>query len=70
MNTGSGRVLNPSQPNPRLRYEWDRGSDYELDTRLPAALAALVPEEELLHPDHRLFQIAHLITPCATSKTR
>ncbi|MFJ9968664.1 hypothetical protein [Streptomyces avermitilis] len=58
----SARVLNPSQTNPRLRYEWDRGSEYELDTRLPVALEALIPEEELLHPDHRLFQIVHLIT--------
>ncbi|MFI7602461.1 hypothetical protein [Actinoplanes sp. NPDC049681] len=56
------RVLNPAQPDPLLRYEYDRGSNYEEDTRLTTALAALVPEGELHHPDHRFFQVMHLIT--------
>lgn len=61
----AGRVLNPSQANPLLRYEYDRGSNYEEDTRLTAALSALVPEAELHHPDHRFFQIVHLVTEYA-----
>ncbi len=56
------RTLNPSQSNPRLRYEFDRGSGYESELRLTAALAALIPEDELLHSDHRFFQIVHLLT--------
>jgi tryptophan 2,3-dioxygenase len=56
------RTLNPSQSNPRLRYEFDRGSGYETEIRLTAALSALIPEDELLHSDHRFFQIVHLLT--------
>ncbi|AEV87073.1 hypothetical protein ACWT_6056 [Actinoplanes sp. SE50] len=56
------RLLNPAQPDPLLRYEYDRGSNYEQDTRLTTALAALVPEAELHHPDHRFFQVLHLVT--------
>jgi tryptophan 2,3-dioxygenase len=56
------RTLNPSQSNPRLRYEFDRGSGYETELRLTAALSALIPEDELLHSDHRFFQIVHLLT--------
>jgi tryptophan 2,3-dioxygenase len=61
----AGRVLNPAEPNPLLRYEYDRGSNYELDTRLTTALSALVPEAELHHADHRFFQVLHLITEYA-----
>jgi tryptophan 2,3-dioxygenase len=56
------RTLNPSQTNPRLRYEFDRGSGYETEIRLTTALSALIPEDELLHSDHRFFQIVHLLT--------
>ncbi|MEV6628580.1 hypothetical protein AB0M83_29190 [Amycolatopsis sp. NPDC051106] len=56
------RTLNPAQSNPRLRYEFDRGSGYETEIRLTAALSALIPEDELLHSDHRFFQIVHLLT--------
>ena len=56
------RTLNPSQSNSRLRYEFDRGSGYELEIRVTEALAALIPEDELLHSDHRFFQIVHLLT--------
>lgn len=56
------RVLNPDEPDPLLRYEYERGSNYEIDTRLSVALAALVPEAELTTPDHRFFQLVHLIT--------
>jgi tryptophan 2,3-dioxygenase len=59
------KVLNPSQPVALLRYEYDRGSNYEDDTRVITALSALVPEEELHHPDHRFFQLVHLITEYA-----
>jgi hypothetical protein len=55
-------VLNPSEPNPLLRYEYDRGSNYEVDSQLTLVLDALVPEDELISPDHRFFQIVHLIT--------
>jgi tryptophan 2,3-dioxygenase len=58
----SGKVLNPAQPNPLLRYEYDRGSNYEEDTRLATALSALVPEAELHSRDHRFFQVMHLVT--------
>jgi len=60
-----GRVLNPAQPVPLLRYEYDRGSSYEIDTGIAIALSALVPEAELHHPDHRFFQLVHLITEYA-----
>ncbi|WP_238009388.1 hypothetical protein KZZ52_26205 [Dactylosporangium sp. AC04546] len=58
-------TLNPSQPNARLRYEYDRGTGYETELRLTEALAALVPGDELVHQDHRLFQLVHLITEYA-----
>lgn len=58
----SARVLNPHQANHLLRFIYDNGSDYEHEIRLTEALAALVPESDLLHTDHRLFQIIHLIT--------
>lgn len=54
-------VLNPSEPNPLLRFEYDRGSNYEMDTRITLAMAALVPEAELINSDHRMFQIVHLV---------
>jgi len=59
------KTLNPSQQNPRLRYEYDRGSGYEAELRLTQALSALVPTDDLIHPDHRLFQVSHLITEYA-----
>ncbi|AND15261.1 hypothetical protein [Rathayibacter tritici] len=55
-------ILNPSEPDPQLRYEYDRDSNYERDTRVTIALSALVPGDELHHPDHRFFQLIHLIT--------
>ncbi|MEU8461622.1 hypothetical protein [Streptomyces sp. NPDC029003] len=54
-------VLNPDEPNPLLRFEYDRGSNYESDTRITTAMAALVPEAELHNSDHRMFQIVHLV---------
>ncbi|WP_327147683.1 hypothetical protein [Nocardia sp. NBC_01329] len=54
--------MNPSEQNPRLRYVYDRDTGYEAELRLTAALSALVPTDDLVHPDHRLFQIAHLVT--------
>ncbi|MFJ2060673.1 hypothetical protein ACIOMM_32770 [Streptomyces sp. NPDC087908] len=59
------KTLNPSQKNPRLRYEYDRGSGYEEELRLTTALSALVPADDLVHPDHRLFQVVHLMTEYA-----
>lgn len=56
------KIMNPLQSNPKLQYVYDRGSGYESELRLTAALSALVPTEDLAHPDHRLFQIAHLVT--------
>ncbi len=61
----TARILNPDQTLPLLRFEYDRGSDYEHDTGVVAAIDALVPEPELLHPDHRFFQIVHLTTEYA-----
>ncbi len=57
--------MNPSEPNPKLHYVYDRGSGYETEIHLTQALGALVPTDELVHPDHRLFQIAHLVTEYA-----
>jgi hypothetical protein len=57
--------MNPGEQDRRLVYEYDRGSNYEQDTRLTAALSALLSEDELVHPDQRLFQIAHLVTEYA-----
>jgi hypothetical protein len=48
-----------------LRFEFDRGSNYEEDSRLTLALAALIPDDELICPDHRFFQVVHLITEYA-----
>ncbi|MFF3291616.1 hypothetical protein [Streptomyces sp. NPDC003023] len=59
------RTLNPDAADHRLVYEYDRGSNYEQDTRLTQALSALLPEGELVHPDQRLFQSVHLITEYA-----
>ncbi|MFG2600632.1 hypothetical protein [Streptomyces sp. NPDC048462] len=59
------RALNPDAADPQLVYEYDRGSNYEQDTRLTTALSALLPEDQLVHPDQRLFQSVHLITEYA-----
>ncbi|MFJ5779975.1 hypothetical protein [Streptomyces sp. NPDC093094] len=59
------RALNPDASDRQLVYEFDRGSNYEEDTRLTTALSALVPEDLLVHPDQRLFQSVHLITEYA-----
>lgn len=59
------QVLNPGETNPLLRYEFDRASNYEEDSRLTVALAALIPDDELINRDHRFFQIVHLITEYA-----
>jgi hypothetical protein len=57
--------MNPGESNRLFVYEYDRGSNYERDTRLPVALSALLPEDSLVHPDQRLFQTVHLITEYA-----
>ncbi|KJS54254.1 hypothetical protein [Streptomyces rubellomurinus] len=57
--------MNPEEDERLLVYEYDRGSNYEEDTRLTTALSALLPENELVHPDQRLFQTVHLITEFA-----
>jgi hypothetical protein len=59
------RALNPQEKDRLLVYEYDRGSNYEEDTRLTTALSALLPEEQLTHPDQRLFQSVHLISEYA-----
>ncbi|MFH9548446.1 hypothetical protein [Streptomyces sp. NPDC017435] len=59
------RIMNPEESNRLFVYEYDRGSNYEEDTRLTAALSALLPEDGLVHPDQRLFQTVHLITEYA-----
>ncbi|MFE2827562.1 hypothetical protein [Streptomyces sp. NPDC059271] len=59
------RVMNPDESNRLFVYEYDRGSNYERDTRLTTALSALLPEDTLVHPDQRLFQTVHLITEYA-----
>ncbi|MEU6221573.1 hypothetical protein ABZ845_29335 [Streptomyces sp. NPDC047022] len=59
------RVMNPRESNRLFLYEYDRGSNYEQDTRLTEALSALLPEDGLVHPDQRLFQTVHLITEYA-----
>ncbi|MFD8262597.1 hypothetical protein ACFV19_27620 [Streptomyces griseoluteus] len=59
------RVMNPAENEPLFRYEYDRGSNYEQDTRLTEALSVLLPEHTLVHPDQRLFQTIHLITEYA-----
>ncbi|MGA8113231.1 MAG: hypothetical protein WCA46_06185 [Actinocatenispora sp.] len=56
------RTLNPGEKNTQLVYEYDRGSPYEEELRLTAALSALIPDDETRHPDHRFFQVVHLIT--------
>ena len=55
-------ILNPEEPDRLLRFEFDRGSNYEADTRLTEALSALIPESELFNADHRLFQVVHLVS--------
>ncbi|MET9881678.1 hypothetical protein ABZZ20_00700 [Streptomyces sp. NPDC006430] len=59
------RALNPQAEDRLLVFEYDRGSNYEEDTRLTTALSALLPEDGLVHPDQRLFQSVHLITEYA-----
>lgn len=58
-------VLNPEQPERLLQFEYDRGSNYEADTRLSQALGALVCGEDMHHPDQRFFQVLHLCTEYA-----
>ena len=58
-------ILNPDEPQSLLRFEYDRGSNYEIDTRVTLAMAALIPEAELHNADHRMFQIVHLVTEYA-----
>ncbi len=59
------KILNPSEPNTKLHYVYDRGTGYEAELRLSDALSALVPADDLVHSDHRVFQIAHLVTEYA-----
>ncbi|MFJ8547063.1 hypothetical protein ACIRFH_34860 [Streptomyces sp. NPDC093586] len=59
------RALNPDAADRLLVFEYDRGSNYEEDTRLTTALSALLPTDGLVHPDQRLFQSVHLITEYA-----
>ncbi|WP_441251379.1 hypothetical protein [Kitasatospora sp. McL0602] len=59
------RMMNPEEEDRLLVFEYDRGSSYEDDTRLTSALSALLPEEQLVHPDQRLFQVVHLISEYA-----
>jgi tryptophan 2,3-dioxygenase len=63
------QVLNPGAPDPLLHFEFDRGSNYEVDTRLTDVLSALVTDDELHHDDHRFFQINHLQTELAWVQT-
>jgi len=51
--------------DPALTFQYEGTSGYEMETRVPMALAALIPESELLNPDHRLFQVSHLIPELA-----
>lgn len=51
--------------DPSLTFDYEGTSPYERAIRVPLALAALIPEEELLNPDHRLFQISHLVPELA-----
>jgi tryptophan 2,3-dioxygenase len=55
-------VLNPDESDRLMRFEYDRGSNYEADTRVTAALSALIPAAELFNSDHRLFQVVHLVS--------
>jgi tryptophan 2,3-dioxygenase len=65
---GSGRrgeataVMNPSEPERALRYVFGRGSAYEAEIGVSEALQVLTDEDELVHPDQRMFQVVHLIT--------
>ncbi|SDM53222.1 tryptophan 2,3-dioxygenase [Allokutzneria albata] len=59
------RSLNPNETNGQLSYEYDRGSNYEDELRLTTALSALIPEDDTRHPDHRFFQVVHLISEYA-----
>ncbi|HEX8741835.1 MAG TPA: hypothetical protein VF712_01760 [Thermoleophilaceae bacterium] len=56
------RALNPGEPDRALLYVYDRGTNYERDTRVTEALEVLIPEHELVDPDQRLFQTVHLVT--------
>ncbi|MEV6925528.1 hypothetical protein AB0M46_13660 [Dactylosporangium sp. NPDC051485] len=58
-------TLNASQPDPRLRYTFGGDSGYETELHLTEALSALVPDSDLAHRDHRLFQLAHVMTEYA-----
>jgi tryptophan 2,3-dioxygenase len=55
-------VLNPEEPDRLLRFEYDRDSNYEAETRITLAMAALIPESELYGADHRMFQVVHLVS--------
>jgi tryptophan 2,3-dioxygenase len=54
--------LHSDKVNPLLRYEFDRGSNYETDTRVTQALMAVITDTDLSHQDQRFFQLNHLIT--------
>lgn len=61
----SAHVRNWIDSEPSLAFQYDGTSSYETETRVPAALAALIPEDELMNPDQRLFQTSHLLTELA-----
>ena len=59
------KVMNPWETDPAMVYDYDRGSNYETDTRVTRALDVLIAEAELSHPDLRMFQTVHLVTEYA-----
>ncbi|MCK2244139.1 MULTISPECIES: hypothetical protein [unclassified Crossiella] len=62
MSPHEKRVLNPGESNPQLSYAYNTGSHYEGVLNLTAALDALIPENDVLHPEQPFFQVTHLVT--------
>ena len=61
----SVRTMNPAEPDPRLHFQYGRGTVYENETAIARTLDALCPESELVCHDQRMFQILHLNTELA-----
>ncbi len=56
------KVMNPKEVERILRFEYDLSSVYEEDVGIVRVLESLIPENKLINPDQRLFQVMHLNT--------
>ncbi|CAI8732587.1 MULTISPECIES: hypothetical protein [Bacillus] len=56
------KYMNPKENERSLRFEYARETVYEEDSGISKVLDVLIPEDELIDHDQRLFQIQHIKT--------